>query len=248
MTQLGFRAYGLILVLAVLAAATVAWFEAKRKDKTVGTFLDVLLVALFGGLVGARVYHLVHQWQFYSRNLLDAIKLWQGGLGIYGGILGGVVAIFIYTRVKKLDFLKWLDIAAVGLPLGQAIGRWGNFANREIYGLPTNLPWGIYIAPGNRLPELIRFSRFHPLFLYESIWNIGVFLAVLIVAKKFGSPSLRKGELFALYLGLYSLGRFWLEFLRPEVWRVFGLPVAQIIAVVTIAFCSLAFTLRHFRV
>ena len=231
-----FQPYGLIIALAVLAAGGMVFWEAKRKGQKPEHVLNTLFWGLIGGLAGARAYHVIHEWDFYSKNLLLIFNLWRGGLGIYGALLGGSLAVFVFTKIKDLNFLKWLDIAALGLPLGQAIGRWANFINQELYGYPTDLPWKIYIRPSQRLPEFRSFIYFHPLFFYESIWNLLVFLVVLITITKF-EKKIKKGELFCLYLSLYSFGRFWLEFLRPDVWRLFGFPVAQIIAAITILTC-----------
>jgi phosphatidylglycerol:prolipoprotein diacylglycerol transferase len=156
------------------------------------------------------------------------VAVWHGGLGIFGGILGGGVGLWIYTRKKDI-FLKMLDLVAFGLPIGQAIGRWGNFFNQELYGKPTSLPWGIYIRPENRLLSVIEYERFQPLFLYESLWCLGVFGALHWLVKD-KVVKLGKGGVFIFYLGLYGLGRFFLEFLRIESWKIYGVNVAQAIS------------------
>lgn len=233
--------YGFILSLAVLAGAVFFFAEVKRKKESPDEGLEILLAALTGGIIGSRLYHVIGQWSFYSQNPLAIFQIWRGGLGIYGGLLGGTLAIFIFTKIRKFDFPAWLDLAAVGIPLGQVVGRLANFVNQELYGYPTNLPWGIFISPENRLPQFSTASFFHPLFLYESLWSFLVFLAVLTAGRKFAKKFL-KGELFLFYLSLYSFGRFWLEFLRPDPWRLFGFPTAQFLGLAVILF-SLVLTL-----
>ena len=212
-----FHLYGLMIGLGVLVGAWVA----SKKDKKIW---DCLVWVIGGGIIGARLYHVVDWWSYYSEHLSQIPAVWRGGMGIYGGILGGILGLWIYTRRREepnLLFLKMLDAGALGLPLGQAIARWGNYFNQELYGLPTNLPWGIYIRPENRLLEVMDFKYFHPLFLYESLWCLAIFLVLLKIVKK---------NHFIIYLGLYGLGRFFLEFLRLEAWTINGVNVAQMIS------------------
>jgi len=213
-----FHLYGLMIGLGVLVGA---WAAAK-KDKKIW---DCLLWVIGGGIIGARLYHVVDLWSYYSQHLAQIPAVWQGGMGIYGGILGGILGLWIYVKKRKgatLLFWKLLDAGAVGLPLGQAIGRWGNYFNQELYGKPTSLPWGIFIRPENRLIQVMEFERFHPLFLYESLWCLIIFFVLLKIVKK---------NHFIIYLGLYGLGRFFLEFLRIEAWTISGINVAQMISV-----------------
>ena len=153
----------------------------------------------------------------------------KGGLGIFGGILGGIIGLWFYSRKRKERFFLLLDVMAIGLPIGQMIGRWGNFFNQELYGLPSNLPWSIYIKPENRLIEVMNFERFQPLFLYESLWSLVGFLGLwwLIWREKL---EVGKGGVLMAYLGWYGLGRFWLEFLRLDAWQISGVNVAQVIS------------------
>lgn len=221
-----FHLYGLMIGLGVLAGA---WAAAKRDKK----IWDALVWVIGGGIIGARLYHVVDLWSYYRVHLAQIPAVWQGGMGIYGGILGGILGLWwwVKTRGKKevrfLRFLKMLDAGAVGLPLGQAIGRLGNYFNQELYGKPTSLPWGIYIRPENRLLSVWEFERFHPLFLYESIYCLIIFIIIIKIIKFIPSG---KGKVFAIYLGLYGLGRFFLEFLRIEAWTIQGINVAQVIS------------------
>ena len=218
-----FHLYGLMIGLGVLVGAWVA----SKKDKKIW---DCLVWVIGGGIIGARLYHVVDWWSYYSQHLSQIPAVWRGGMGIYGGILGGILGLWIYTRRREepnLLFLKMLDAGALGLPLGQAIARWGNYFNQELYGLPTNLPWGIYIRPENRLLEVMDFKYFHPLFLYESLWCLIIFIIIINIIKVI---PMGKGKIFAVYLGLYGLGRFFLEFLRLEAWTINGVNVAQMIS------------------
>jgi len=193
-----------------------------------------------GGAVG---------WDYYRQHPLEIIAFWRGGLqgfGIYGAVIGGVLAIWLYTRLEKLSFLRWLDYAAPGLILAQAIGRWGNFFNQELYGPPSNLPWAVYIEPAYRLAGLEGFERFHPLFLYESLLNLVAFAWLMWLSRRH-QVRLRDGDIFFAYLILYAFIRFWLEFLRPDAWKVGGIAVAQIVALGSMAVASAAMFLRHRR-
>lgn len=215
--SLTFHVYGLLIGLGVLAGA---WQAAKYNKK----IWDVLPWVLGCGLVGARLYHVIDQWNYYWLHPGEIIMLWRGGLGIFGGILGGLLGLWWQTKIWK-QWLKIADAGVIGLALGQAIGRWGNYFNQELYGIPTNLRWGIYIKPENRLIEVINYDYFHPLFLYESLWCLAIFFLLKKLNYKIGS-----GKTLTIYLGLYGLGRFFLEFLRLESWQWQGVNVAQAIS------------------
>ena len=227
--RLNFHGYGFLIGLGVLVGAGVCARMAGLVKLKAEDVWDGLLWMVGGGVVGARLYHVVDYWQHYMANPGEILAIWHGGLGIFGGILGGAIGLWLYTKSKS-RFLRLLDLASLGLPVGQAIGRWGNFINQELYGKPTSLAWGIYIEPEKRLLEVLEYERFQPLFLYESLWSLGVFGVLYWLVKK-GKVKLGKGRLFVVYLGLYGLGRFWLEFLRIEVWEIYGVNVAQIISV-----------------
>jgi len=183
------RFYGIILMLGALAAAWLASKEAQRRGQDSEIVWDGLIWVLIGGILGARIWHLLTPPQsmveqgittaWYLSHPLDALAIWRGGLGIPGAVIGGAIALFIYCKKHKTDFLMWADIVAPGLALAQAIGRWGNFINQELYGAPTNLPWAVHIDPQYRLPGFQEQGTYHPLFLYESLWNLGN-MAVLL--------------------------------------------------------------------
>jgi phosphatidylglycerol:prolipoprotein diacylglycerol transferase len=151
----------------------------------------------------------------YFQNPMQLINIRAGGLGIYGALGGGAVGLFIYTRRQRIPMLGWADLAVVGVALGQVFGRWGNFFNQELYGRPSNLPWAITITEAHRLAGFEQFSRFHPAFLYESLWNLLAFLVLYTLAKRY-SQKLLTGELTALYLIFYAIGRMLLETVRLD--------------------------------
>jgi phosphatidylglycerol:prolipoprotein diacylglycerol transferase len=243
--------YGILIVTGALAAAFVAQSEAKRRRQNPSHVWDALTLCLLFGIVGARLYHVLTpppsmgvDIGYYFRNPKEIFAPGMAGLGIYGAVAGGILAVFVYTRYQKLDFFQWLDIAAPGLALAQAIGRWANFINQELYGQPTDLPWAIYIPLEKRLPGYEAFERFHPTFLYESLWNLGVCLFLLYIARRYSSRLLR-GELFGLYLILYPLGRFLLEMIRLDSPMMGSLSIAQVIALIAISVSAGAMAYRR---
>lgn len=262
------RWYGLLIVAGALAGAWVAAREARRRGQNPDHAWDMLVFTLIVGILGARLYHVLSSpagtalgWRYYfvEHPFTDvqiggltipfptALAIWEGGLGIYGAVLGGALAIWLYVRRHQLNFLQWLDIGAYGLITGQAIGRWGNFFNQELYGRPTTLPWGIPIDTAHRLPQFVDLppdTRFHPTFLYESLWNFLALGIMLWVSRRF-ADRLRNGDIALLYLILYPLGRFLVEFQRPDAWTILGLPTAQWIAVVLIAGAAFLLWRRH---
>lgn len=185
-----------------------------------------LIWLLVLAIIGARLYHIltpspsmaafgIESPLDYFRNPMQLINLRNGGLGIYGGLLGGLLGLFLYSRHARIPMLAWADLAAIGLALGQAIGRWGNFFNQELYGRPTDLPWAVYIEPIYRLPEFAAYERFHPAFLYESLWSLLTFFLLYTLLRRYGDKLLT-GELMALYLIAYAIGRTLLEQVRLD--------------------------------
>ena len=208
------RFYGIILMLGAVAAAFVAEREVRRRGMNADLVWDALIWLLVGGIVGARLWHvftpppsMVERGitvQFYLTHPLDILTTWNGGLGLPGAVIGGLLALYLFCRRKKLNFLVWVDIAAPALALGQAIGRWGNYVNQELYGAPTSLPWRIFIAPANRLPGYENVAYYHPLFLYESLWNFANFLLLMWLSRK-QSEKLLPGDIFLVYLDRLSV-------------------------------------------
>lgn len=197
---------------------------------------------LIPAVIGARLYHVLTPSPSmaavgiaspldYWQNPYQLFNLRNGGLGIYGGIVGGALGLWLYTRRQKLAGAAWADLAVIGLTLGQAVGRWGNFFNQELYGRPTNLPWAVTIEPQYRLPAYADVARFHPAFLYESLWNFGAFLLLLWLYRR---QRLLPGELTGLYLILYAVGRVFLETVRLDSRMVgvggFTLPTATLVS------------------
>jgi len=197
---------------------------------------DALVWCVFLGVVGARLYHVLTpqpsmgvDWWYYLRHPLKILATWEGGLGIYGAVAGGALGLYITVRRAKRDIWRWMDITVPGLVLAQAIGRWGNFINQEIYGRPTDLPWGIYIDRLHRLPGYEMYERFHPTFLYESVWNLATCLVLVYLTWRY-RDQLASGIITCLYFISYSAIRFVLEFIRLDSPAVGSIAIAQIVA------------------
>ncbi len=256
------RWYGLLIVTGALAAAYIATIEARRKKEDPDHVWNLLIWCLIFGILGGRLYHVLSSPAGSSRGFSyyfieqpfttltvfgasipfpSALRLWEGGFGLYGDLLGGILAIIIYTQRNKINVWRWLDIVAPGMLLAQAIGRWGNFFNQELYGTPTNLPWGITITNAyQRIPPYNDFATyplettlFHPVFLYECLWNLAGFALLLWIARKY-VDRLLDGDMLSLYLIWYPIGRILIESLRPDAWTLSGIPTAQILSVLAI--------------
>lgn len=210
---LSLRAYGLMIALGVLAAIELGRrrFAAKGLDPD-----DVAAIALWAvpaGLVGARLYHVITDWKRFQGDWWSAFAVWEGGLGVPGGILlGTLVGVWVAKR-RGIDLGLAADALAPAIPLAQAIGRLGNWFNQEVFGRPTDLPWGLEIDPENRPDQYVDSPTFHPTFAYEALWNLAL-VAVLLWLDKRGV--VRRGRLFAVYILGYGLGRFWVEALRSD--------------------------------
>ncbi|RME86805.1 MAG: prolipoprotein diacylglyceryl transferase [Anaerolineae bacterium] len=250
------RYYGLIIMLGTLAGGMLASREAKRRGFDPEIVWDLLVWLIIGGVIGARLWHIFTPppssiaqgitTRYYLTHPLDAIAIWKGGLGIPGVVIGGMLTLYIYARRHGLPYATWADIVAPSLALGQAIGRWGNFFNQELYGAPTDLPWKIYIDPQHRLPGFENVEYYHPLFLYESLWNLGNMFFLLWLSRRF-EDRLKPGDLFLVYLITYPVGRFLLDFLRLDASRVGGININQTVAA-AVAICSALVLLWRHRV
>ncbi len=250
------RYYGIILMLGAVAAAFLAEREARRRGHDSELVWDGLIWVIIGGVIGARVWHLLTPppslvaqgitTRYYLTHPLDALAIWRGGLGLPGMVIGGGIALYLFSRRRGLNFAEWADIVAPALALGQAIGRWGNFVNQELYGRPTNLPWAIFIAPEYRYPEFAELSHYHPLFLYESLWNFGNMALLLWIGRRY-SNRLLAGDIFLVYLVVYSLGRFLLEFIRLDSALVAGINANQTLVLIVGLCAAIAFIWRHRR-
>lgn len=252
---LTFHYYGLIIMLGVVAGGFVArrlLYEMDEDDPDI--IWDALIWVLIFGVIGARLYHVFTpsksllaagiDTRYYLTHPIDLIAAWQGGLGMPGAIIGGALGLWIFARRNALSVWRLLDAVAPATALGQAIGRWGNFVNQELYGPPTDLPWGIYIRPENRLPGYENFSQFHPLFLYESIWNFANLIFLVWIWRRFGDR-LKGGDLFLFYLITYPLGRFMLEFIRIDFVPLFGINFNQMLSLVVALASAAIIYWRH---
>jgi len=248
--------YGILIMLGVVAAAFLAQAEAKRHGINPDYIWDSLFWVVLAGIVGARIWHIFSPppsmvaqgitTGWYLSHPLDMINIRNGGLGIPGAIIGGAVALWLYCRNKKISFLSLVDTIVPGVALAQAIGRWGNFFNQELYGKPTNLPWKIYIDPAHRVPGFQNYNFFTPLFLYESLWNLLNMAILLWMARRF-EKWLKAGDLFYIYMIMYSIGRFFLEFLRVDSSQVGGINFNQTFVVLVALGAGVSLFLNHRR-
>lgn len=273
---LSLRWYGLFIVGGAVIAAWFSAREAQRKGENPDHIWNLLAWCLIVGIAGARLYHVFSSpadglgWEYYKQNPMAIINFWNGGfqgLGIYGGLVGGTLAIILYCWWNKLNIVRYLDFITPNVPIAQALGRMGNYVNQELYGPPANLPWAFHINPAYPCqlpknlpaniqpcgtaqpltPETISWYQnngSHPTFFYEAAWSLLSFILLLWVIRRFGHR-LRRGDGFLLYFIAYPLGRFWVELFRPDAWMIGTLPTAQWIAILSIVLCSVTLFLRH---
>lgn len=247
-----FRFYAMALTAGIIAAAALIAYRAKRAGENPDNLWNGLIWVVLAGIVGARIYHVLTPSPSTGITFLDYIKdpinliaIWRPGLGVPGALIGGGLAAFIYARRVGIDFWVWADLVVPGVALGQAIGRWGNFFNQELYGKPTDLPWAITIDPENRLSGYEAFSKFHPMFIYEMIMNLIICGGLIWIEGRF-SRRLRAGDLLGLYAIFYFGGRFFLEFIKldaPELGN--GFTIAQGLALLAVAGGVVFLWLRH---
>jgi len=230
---LSIRWYGILMALAMAIGLWLAYRDARRRGLDPESLLKASELGLLGALVGARLYYVLFNLDYYMQFPQKIIAVWEGGLAIHGGIIGGVLVGGGYAYLRKLPVREYLDIAAPSLVLGQAIGRWGNYFNEEAFGTPTSLPWKLYISPSHRPLLYAQDDYFHPAFLYESLWDLGVFLLLVLVFR--GRLKHAKGALALTYLGLYSVGRFITEGLRTDPLMFGPIRVAQVVSLLGIA-------------
>lgn len=228
------RFYSIFILIGVLVSYSLARKQAKCENVSLEQVDELVFYSVVFGVIGARVLYVISNWKFYSRNPSEIFKVWHGGLSIQGAILAGITVFVMYSTLKKgVTFkpLQALDIGAAYLPLGQAIGRWGNFFNYEAFGEPTNLPWKMFIPHAMRPFEFKQYDYFHPTFLYESIWDFLIFLMLTLYLRRYRK---RFGEVFALYLCFYSLGRICIERFRLDSMYVGSIRLAQLISAISI--------------
>jgi prolipoprotein diacylglyceryl transferase len=227
---LSLHAYGICIALG---AAAAVWLTGRRWRKSGGDPAVVGSIATWAvpaGIIGARMYHVITDWRDFRADWLRVFKIWEGGLGIWGGVILGTLVGVIVTRIKGLPMGAMMAAAAPAIPLAQAIGRWGNWFNQELFGRPSTLPWAVEISTKNRSDEFTLFKTFEPTFLYESLWNLFVVGLVLVVEKRFGKQ-LKSGRLFAVYVAGYCFGRLIIEQRRTDpATMVMGLRINTFVA------------------
>ena len=243
--------YGIVIVTGMMIAIWIAQREAKRTGQNPEQYLDLAMIGIAAGILGARIYYVVFAWDYYKDDLLSIFNIRQGGLAIYGGIIGACIAVVIYSRKKKQSFGLLMDTASMSIVFGQIMGRWGNFFNREAFGDYTNNLFAMQLpvsaVRANEITQKmwdhvvtvngVEYIQVHPTFLYESLWNVGVllFLFWFRKRKKFN------GEVFLMYLIGYGLGRIWIEGLRTDqlLLPVMGLPVSQLLSGCLVVGCTI---------
>lgn len=243
--------YGIVIVTGMMIAIWIAQREAKRTGQNPEQYLDLAMIGIAAGILGARIYYVIFAWDYYKDDLLSIFNIRQGGLAIYGGIIGACIAVVIYSRKKKQNFSLLMDTASMSIVFGQIMGRWGNFFNREAFGDYTNNLFAMRLpvsaVRANEITQKmwdhvvtvngVEYIQVHPTFLYESLWNVGVllFLFWFRKRKKFN------GEVFLMYLIGYGLGRIWIEGLRTDqlLLPVVGLPVSQLLSGCLVVGCTI---------
>ena len=238
--------YGIIIALGMVAGLVLACYQAKKTGQNPDTYFDLAIIAIITSLIGARIYYVAFRWDYYKDNLLSIFNLRQGGIAIYGAIIAAIITAYIFARVKKIPFFRIADTACLGLLLGQIIGRWGNFFNREVFGGYTDNLFAMQlpvsaVRASDITEELwahtielegVTYIQVHPTFLYESVWNLILLILLLVFFKK------RKfeGEVFLWYMFGYGVGRFWIEAIRTDQLLIPGIevPVSMVVAAVIV--------------
>jgi phosphatidylglycerol---prolipoprotein diacylglyceryl transferase len=224
------HAYGLMLALGVLAAAKIAEVRWRRAGGDPKVISEIAIPVVIAGVVGARVYHLFTGYKWSEGGVVGAFEIWRGGLSIWGAVAGGLIAVIVMARIKHVDTLMLMDAIGPALAVAQAIGRWGNWFNQELFGRPTRLPWALEIDRAHRPAGFTQYATFHPTFLYESIWCVIVFGTIVWVERRRG---LKRGQAFALYVAMYTFGRIWFEALRiDEATHIFGIRFNLLLSIV----------------
>ena len=228
---LDIRWYGIFIATGMMVAILLASFTSKLKDVNYDELLNITMIAFPIAIIGARLYYVIFEFSQYKDNLVDIFNIRQGGLAIHGGIIFGMAAALIYTRYKKENFLEFADVAAPCIIIAQSIGRWGNFFNSEAHGGPVTQAFISKFPSFIQNGMLIEGTYYHPTFLYESIWNVLIGLVLIYLLTK----TFKRGTVFFSYIGLYSLGRFFIEGLRTDSLMFGGMRVAQMISLTGIA-------------
>jgi len=227
--------YGLMIAVAVFTAAVVTWWQCRVYRESPEIIYDLTMYGVSAGLLVSRLYYVLVNWPLYKGNLSEVLFVWQGGLSLHGALFGFLAAAYGCIRLRKLSLRRWGDILTPGMVLGQAIGQWANFFNQEAFGYPTELPWGIYIDFALRPSGFEQFDFFHPVFLYASLWNAGLFMVLVIIALISRSRGwLKPGSIFLLYIVLFSAGQLYFEGLRIDTEIVGGVRLAQVVSFISL--------------
>ena len=208
-----FHMYGVILAVGVLVGVYVAEQRWRRRGYPRDGIYDIAFWVVIWGVIGARLYHVVSDYQLFEDDPLRAFQIWRGGLSIWGAVIGGAIAVIVITRRRHMPTLVVMDCMAPGIVLAQAIGRWGNYFNQELFGKPSTLPWALEIAPQHRPVGYLQYTTFQPTFLYESLACLAI-CGILLLAER--RAILKLGQTFALYVALYTFARFWFENMRID--------------------------------
>jgi phosphatidylglycerol:prolipoprotein diacylglycerol transferase len=247
--------YGICYALGLMLTYVVIRRGVRARGLDENLFANGMIIVAIAALIGGRAYHVIDQWQLYKDDLTRIVLPPYAGLGVYGGIFGGMIAVIVYVRLKRQSFWQWADVIVPGLFAMEFVARWGNFFNQELYGPPTTAPWGIAIDCAHRVVGYLCppdgttpvGAHFQPLFLYESISGLVGMLTLLWLARRF-SERLRTGEIALIFFVWYAAVRFSLEFLRVDNWTFFGIPMAQLISVIVIVVSILLLLMRHRRI
>lgn len=238
--------YGIIIAVGMLIALSVLFREVRITGQAIDYYYDIAFYGIFLGIIGARLYYVIFQWNEYKGDIKAILNIRNGGLAIYGGVLTGILVVFTYTRIKKLNFMRVLDTTVMSMLIGQIVGRWGNFFNREAFGGYTNNKFAMQIKYEEvtgvvtddvynhmKIVDGVKYIQVHPTFLYESLWNL-LLLIIIIVYRKHKKFH---GELVCLYLIGYGIGRFLIEGLRTDQLLIpgIGYPVSQFVSICMIA-------------
>jgi prolipoprotein diacylglyceryl transferase len=205
--------YGVLLAIGVIVASMIAERRWKRWGHDPHDFQNIVVIVVICGVIGARLYHVATDYEKFEGDWLRVLEIWRGGLSIWGVVIGGMLGVIVMCRIKRYDTFGLMDAIVPGLLVAQAVGRFGNWFNQELFGEPTTLPWGLEIDPANRPPGFERSETFHPTFLYESLYCLALLAVLLRVERR---VRLKRGQLGALYVMGYTAGRFWLEHLRID--------------------------------
>ena len=249
--------YGIIIAAGMMAAMLICTSLAKKAGLDEDSFFNTVILGIVLSVLGARIYYVFFSWDQYKDNLLDIFNIREGGLAIYGGVITAVLVMWIYSRRKKISLGLLGDIGSIGIILGQIVGRWGNFFNREVFGTYTDSLFAMQLpVKAVRASDLtqeildhtalingVEFIQVHPTFLYESIWNLGVLLVMALVYRK----KRFNGQVFLIYLGGYGLGRFWIEGIRTDQLLIPGTtwPVSQVLAAAMVAAAGISYWIMN---